>query len=151
MPGKGRPPRGRAVREGSRRPFQRREAHETLARAALIVLVGACVYWNSLDTPFLWDDEIAVVTNQTIRDLWPAWSPLLPPVETPVAARPLVNLSLALNYSLARLDVRGYHAWNLGVHLMAALLLFGVVRRTLEGDHLRARLGRDAANVALVT
>jgi hypothetical protein len=36
----------------------------------LIVLAGARVYWNSLDTPFS-GTTIAVVTNQTIRDLWP--------------------------------------------------------------------------------
>jgi Tfp pilus assembly protein PilF len=150
MAGKSRPPRGRAARERCRPPLGRSGSYETLARAALIVLAGVCVFWNALDTPFLWDDQTAVLTNQTIRDLWPPSGPLLPPVETPVAARPLVNVSLALNYSLAGLDVRGYHAWNLGVHLMAALLLFGVVRRTLEGEHLRERIGRDAANVAFV-
>ena len=150
MAGKGRPPQGRSAREGRRRPLPRSGSYGTLARATLIVLAGVCIYWNSLDTPFLWDDEIAVVTNQTIRSLWPPWGPLLPPAETPVAARPLVNASLALNYWLAGLDERGYHAWNLGVHLIAALLLFGVVRRTLEGEHLRECMGRDAANVAFV-
>jgi tetratricopeptide (TPR) repeat protein len=121
-----------------------------LLRAALIILAGICAYWNSLDLPFLWDDETAILTNQTIRDLWPPWQPLLPPLETPVAARPLVNASLAVNYAMDGLDVRGYHAWNLGVHLGAALLLFGVVRRTLEGGQLRERMGADAANVALI-
>jgi tetratricopeptide (TPR) repeat protein len=67
-----------------------------------------------------------------------------------MAARPLVNFSLALNYWTGGLEPRGYHAWNLGVHLTAALVLFGVVRRTLEGERLRERMGRDAANVALV-
>jgi TolA-binding protein len=146
---KGRPPRGRAAREGRRPPLGRPGSYGTFARAALIVLAGTCVYWSALDTPFLWDDETAIITNQTIRGLWPPWRPLLPPVETPVAARPLVNASLALNYSIAGLDVRGYHAFNLGIHLIAALLLFAVVRRTLEGEHLRERIGRAAANVAL--
>jgi tetratricopeptide (TPR) repeat protein len=121
-----------------------------LVRATLIVLAGVCIYWNALDIPFLWDDQIAVVTNQRIRSLWPPWLPFLPPPDTPVAARPLVNASLALNYSLAGLDVRGYHAWNLGVHLTTAVLLFGVVRRTLEGERLRGWIAGDAANVALV-
>ena len=150
MPGKGRPPRGRAARGASRRPLRRAASYGVLLRAALIILAGICAYWNSLDLPFLWDDETAILTNQTIRDLWPPWRPLLPPLETPVAARPLVNVSLALNYALGGLNVRGYHAWNLGVHLAAALLLFGVVRRTLEGERFRERLGADAANVALV-
>jgi len=33
---------------------------------------------------------------------------------------------------LGGLDVRGYHAFNLIVHLLAGLTLFGIVRRTLE-------------------
>ena len=148
--GRGRRARARAAREAGRRPLRRTASSGSLGRAALIILAGAFTYWNSLDLPFLWDDQTAVVTNQTIRDLWPPWRPLLPPLETPVAARPLVNVSLALNYALGGLNVRGYHAWNLGVHLAAALLLFGVVRRTLEGERLRERLGADAANVALV-
>jgi tetratricopeptide (TPR) repeat protein len=116
---------------------------------ALILLAGLCTYWNSLGVPFLWDDETAIVTNQTIRELWPLSGPLLPPLETPVAARPLVNVSLALNYAADGLDVRGYHAVNLGMHLMTALLLFGVVRRTVERED-RNRHAGDAANVALV-
>jgi hypothetical protein len=43
---------------------------------------------------------------------------------------PLVNLSLALNHALGGLDVRGYHAFNLAVPVLNALLLFGIVRRT---------------------
>jgi hypothetical protein len=56
---------------------------------------------------------------------------LSPPRATPVAGRPLVNLSFALNYALGGLDVRGYHLFNVGIHLLAALILFGIVRRTL--------------------
>src|SRR5208337_2368430 len=40
------------------------------------------------------------------------------------------NLSLALNYAVSGFDVRGYHVTNLAIHLAAALLLFGIVRRT---------------------
>lgn len=116
----------------------------------MIVLAGTCTFWNSLEVPFLWDDQTAIVTNQSIRDLWPPWRPLLPPLETPVARRPLVNLSFALNYAVAGLDVTAYHAWNVGVHLLAALVLFGVIRRTLGSDRLGERFGADAANVALV-
>jgi tetratricopeptide (TPR) repeat protein len=117
---------------------------------ALIVLAGTCTYWNSLEVPFLWDDQTAIVTNRSIRDFRPPWRPLLPPLETPVAGRPIVNLSFALNYATAGLDVTAYHAWNLGVHLLAALLLFGVIRRTLGSERLGGRFGADAANVALV-
>ena len=48
-----------------------------------------------------------------------------------VSGRPVLNLSLALNYAVSGCDVRGYHVTNLAIHLAAALLLFGIVRRTL--------------------
>ena len=88
-------------------------------------------FLNSLDNPFVWDDSSAIVNNPTIRSLWPLWTSLRPPLETPVSTRPLVNLSFALNYSLHGLDVRGYHLVNLGLHLVTACLLFAIVHRAL--------------------
>jgi Flp pilus assembly protein TadD len=116
----------------------------------LIVLAGICTYWNSLHVPFVWDDDTAIVNNRTIRELWPLWHSLVPPAETPVARRPVVNLSLAVNYALGGLDVTGYHVWNLGVHLLAALVLFGIIRRTLAGGRLGDRWTAAAADVALI-
>ena len=48
-----------------------------------------------------------------------------------MAGRPIANLSLALNYAMGGLDETGYHWWNLAVLIASALLLFGIVRRTL--------------------
>ena len=45
-------------------------------------------------------------------------------------ARPVANASFALNYALGGLDVRGYHLFNIAVHLCCALVLFGIVTRT---------------------
>jgi tetratricopeptide (TPR) repeat protein len=55
---------------------------------------------------------------------------------------------LALNYAFGGLEVTGYHAVNLAVHLATALLLFAVVRRTLQSPQLRARFGAVAALAA---
>jgi hypothetical protein len=118
------------------------------ARIGLIVFVGICTYWNSLEVPFVWDDTTAIVNNRTIRE--GLWHAVIPPAETPVARRPVVNVSLALNYALGGLDVTGYHVLNLGVHLLAALVLFGIIRRTLSGDRLGERWGAVAADVALI-
>ena len=49
--------------------------------------------------PFLYDDQTAIVKNAQIRTLSPLAVPLSPPRDTPVAGRPLVNLSLAANYA----------------------------------------------------
>ena len=64
---------------------------------------------------------------------------LTPRRELPTAGRPLVNLSFAINYAFGGLDVRGYHLVNLALHLLCGLLVFGIVRRTLELPSLKDR------------
>ena len=107
-------------------------------RAGLIVAAGALAYRNSLSGPFILDDAAAIAGNRTIRQLWHLASVLFPERDSAVAGRPLVNLSLAINYAIGGLDVRGYHVWNVAMHLLCALALFGVVRRVLESPRLKA-------------
>ena len=116
----------------------------------MIVAAGLLTYWNGLGGPFVWDDETAIVKNPTIQHLWPPWEPLLPPRETPVAGRPIANLSFAINYAIGGLTETGYHVGNIALHIACALLLFGVVRRTLVGSKLRERFGGSATGTALV-
>ena len=73
---------------------------------------------------------------------------LFPPRELPVAGRPFVNLSFAINYAIGGLDVRGYHLTNIAIHLTCALLLFGLMRRTLRGSKIAERLRSNADNLA---
>ena len=101
--------------------------------AALLVAAGLISYANSLNGPFFLDDQETIVINEQIRQLWPPLVVLFPARELPVAGRPTVNVSLALNYAFGGLNVRGYHVVNLLIHILAGLLLFGVVRRTLGG------------------
>lgn len=114
------------------------------------MLVGCAVYANSLHGPFIFDDQPAIVENPAIRDLreLPRWI-LNPSAPSPVSHRPVVLASLALNYAIGELDVRGYHAVNLAVHILCALLIFGVVRRTLRGEALRDRFGPPSGGIAL--
>ncbi len=99
--------------------------------AIAICLAVVAAYHDSFSGPFIFDDEPAVLDNPTIRQLWPVWSPLVPPPEMTVSGRPLANLTLAVNYAISRNRPWSYHAFNLLVHLLAALTLFGVVRRAL--------------------
>ena len=98
----------------------------------------------------MFDDHYSILRNESIRGLWPIWPVLNPPVGRgyTVGGRPVVNLTLAINYALGGFDVWGYHAVNVGVHALAALLLFGIVRRTLLLAPLRRRYGRSATAVA---
>ncbi|HEX2852878.1 MAG TPA: tetratricopeptide repeat protein [Opitutaceae bacterium] len=103
-----------------------------LLAAGLIVIAALMAYANSFQAPFVFDDERAILANATIRQLWPLTVPLSPPPDAGgVIARPLVNLSLALNYAVGKTSVRGYHLFNVGLHAASALVLFGIIRRTL--------------------
>jgi len=99
----------------------------------VIVLAAVAAYANGFSGPFLFLDVPAIVENPTIRHLWPIGRVLSPPSAggLTVGGRPLVNLSLAVNYALGGTHVWGYHAFNLAVHILAGLTLFGIIRRTL--------------------
>ncbi len=61
-----------------------------------------------------------------------------------MSARPLVNLSLAVNYHFGQLDPAGYRVFNIVVHLMSALLLWGIVGRTLRLAYFQGRFDGSA-------
>lgn len=102
------------------------------AAALLLCALSVAAYANALANPFVFDDGVAIERNLRIRTLWPPWIMLAPPRDTPVAGRPVVNVSFALNYAAGGLDPRGYHAVNLALHAACAWLLFELVRRTLR-------------------
>lgn len=101
-----------------------------LALLALIVL-GVAVYANALGGPFLLDDNRSIRENTSIQDLGNLAAILHPPVQSPVTGRPVPNLAFALNYALGGEAVAGYHAANIAIHILAALAIFGLLRRTL--------------------
>lgn len=98
-------------------------------------LFGAAAYFNSLHAPFIFDDRFHIVENTRIRQLWPPWPFLLN------SSRPVIYLSLALNYAIGRLDPLGYHVFNAAVHIAAALVLLGILRRTFLSGLLRQTFG----------
>ncbi|MGA2605746.1 MAG: hypothetical protein ABSG14_16125, partial [Verrucomicrobiia bacterium] len=114
----------------------------------LIIAVGAWAYHDSFQGPFIFDDVPSILDNPHIRHLWPLREAVSAPLDLTVTGRPVVCLSLALNYALGGLNVWGYHAFNLAVHLLSALVLFGILRRTFEGEKLRDRFGVAAVWLA---
>ena len=116
----------------------------TLAGAVIVLAVWA-VYANSLSAPFVFDDFLGITQNPTIRHLSNLGDVLSsPPYAMGAAGRPVVSLSLAVNYALGGYEVRGYHVMNTLIHALAALVLFGIVRRTLLRPGLRERFGAAA-------
>jgi Flp pilus assembly protein TadD len=94
-----------------------------MMRRLLLIAAACVVYANTLGVPFLFDDRTAIVSNLRIRELWPG--PFM-------AARPILELTFAVNYALGELHVLGYHLVNLALHVGCGLLLYDLVLRTLR-------------------
>ena len=119
----------------------------------MVIAAGLLAYCNSFTGAFVFDDVRSIYENPTIQHLWPIWRCLVPPHRggLTVEGRPLINVSLAINYALGGYEVWGYHALNLTVHILAGLTLLGIVRRTLLQPSLRNRFGSAANELALAT
>ena len=98
-------------------------------------------YWRTFSVPLVFDDIDAIADNPTIRHWGTA---LWAPIATTAGGRPILNLTLAANYAAGGTGVWGYHAVNLAIHVLAGLVLFGIVRRSLA-----PRAGAVAAPMAL--
>jgi len=122
---------------------------------ALLLILPWLAYTNSFSGPFVFDDVPAILANPSIRDLSRISEVLSPPNDSglTVNGRPLVNLSLAINYALGGQEVLGYHLQNLLIHLAATLALYGTARRLLAAARgeltpsVRATLGGGALAV----
>ncbi len=131
----------------SARPFWSARGRAIATLLLLAAVVGA--YWSAVRAPFVFDDHGSVTDNPTIRSLWPpsvALSP--PPGGVPVSGRPLPNLSFALNYAISGTEVWSYHLGNIALHLLTALMLCSLLRRTLARPVLPERIRGDAAPIA---
>lgn len=114
----------------------------------MVVAAVLLAFGNSFRGVMLFDDRPTIVENESLRNLGDWMRVLTPPPDCSTTGRPFANLTLALNYAFGGLDPRGYHGVNLAIHLAAALVLFGVMRRTLQMPRLRDRFGRPAIVLA---
>jgi Tfp pilus assembly protein PilF len=114
----------------------------------LIVAAVVATFANGISGVLLLDDESSILTNGSIRHLTDFSKVFSPRTETVNAGRPLLNLSYALNYAADGTNVTGYHLANILIHALAALTLFGIVRRTLVLPRWRGRFQADAPALA---
>ncbi|MCE9590653.1 MAG: tetratricopeptide repeat protein [Planctomycetes bacterium] len=99
--------------------------------ALLITAAAFTAYANSFHGPFVFDDIHDIVNNPLVRAIWHSPSDILNAPDSSVSGRPFVTATLSLNYAFGGLNTTGYHAVNFAIHLASALLLMGLVRRTL--------------------
>lgn len=108
----------------------------------LIVCIAGATYANAVGAAFVFDDSAWIAHNPWIRRPWYA-VPFLTD-----SGRPVAELSLALNYAWGGLAPAGYHLFNLVAHVLAALTLFGLVRRTLALPRFARDLRSEASAIA---
>ena len=134
-------------------PVSRRPAPgQVWLGVAVIILAGFGLYRGTLHAPFVFDDIPGVAQNESIRDLADLGRVLRPPAEgAGIDSRPVINLSLALNYVAGGLDPRGYRLANIAIHVLGALALFGLMRRTLALPSMPERLRAAALPAAFCT
>ncbi len=107
--------------------------------APLLVLIGLLTYSNSFTKDFVLDDINWISGHRHIGNFWrymAEWD------------RPVIRLSIQLNYQVGGLNRPGYHALNAAVHILAALTLWGIIRRVLRQPRLAARYGSVADYLA---
>jgi tetratricopeptide (TPR) repeat protein len=113
-----------------------------------VVVAGMIAYANSFGGSFIFDDKPTILANPNIRHLWPLTKVLTTPPYTTVRGRPVVSLTVALNYAVSGYEVWSYHIFNLVIHILAGLMLYVIVRRTLLCDRLKDRFGNYATILA---
>jgi protein O-mannosyl-transferase len=97
-----------------------------------IALVVISVYGASFFNGFVMDDEGIIVSNPTTHHLSNLREVLFSPDVVKPYYRPLNRASYLLDYQLFGLNPFWFHAVNIVIHLLNALLLYLVARRLFE-------------------
>jgi tetratricopeptide (TPR) repeat protein len=99
-----------------------------LAQCLTLAGVTFAAYAPALSGEFLWDDDKYVVENPTLRNLAGLRRVWVDPAATP-QYYPLVYTTFWIEYHLWGLRPFGYHAVNLALHALTAILFWKLLRR----------------------
>jgi hypothetical protein len=101
------------TRGGARGPFH--------VAYGIVAAVATLVYFNALQTAFVYDDHRLVVENFSIRDFrdWRAVLFFQP-------GRPLLNISYAIDYAIWGDTPFGFHLTNVLLHILNTMMLLRV-------------------------
>jgi len=121
----------------------------------VIAGVGLVSYANTFTIPFHFDDRRVIAENTFIRDITHFYPHAV--INTYYSQdeynprRYLGYLSFALNYRWGGLDVRWYHVTNLIIHIINAILVYGMAIMTFSTPYFSDRLcssrGRPTGHV----
>jgi tetratricopeptide (TPR) repeat protein len=112
----------------------------------LILLLGLIVYSNTFQVPFVFDDLPFIIENPVIKDIDYFISPSKAEslnvsqhsdIVRFLKTRSVAYFSLWANYKMGKFEVEGYHAVNIALHIMNALLIYLIVLLTFRTPLLR--------------
>ena len=108
----------------------------------LISAIATIIYSNSFDCSFHFDDQHAIVENYAIHrfDLKEIFSS---------SNRPVLDITLAINYYFGKLNVFGYHLVNLLLHISNGIMLYFILFQTANLSSLKEKYGQRAYRIAL--
>jgi len=115
-----------------------------LIALALIAGLVLIAYSNTFTASFHFDDNPSIVENPTIKHVTSEnIGTLLSGV------RPVVYLSLMLNYALSGMNVTGYHIFNIAVHIANSIFVYLLMLWTLNLPACEAKYRGKAQRMAV--
>ena len=105
--------------------FQKKNFH--LIASIIIAVMVLIAYSNTFKASFHFDDNPSIVENPYIKNVTTENIKKLLH-----GTRPVVNMSLLLNYQLNGLDVMGWHIFNTLFHILNSLLVYALIFHTLS-------------------
>jgi Tfp pilus assembly protein PilF len=119
--------------------FQPGRQYKQIIVIFAILFCGLLAYSNTFNVPFQYDDKTFILKNPIVKNLSffsdPATAKGLPFYDG-FKGRYIGYLTFAINYALDGFDVRGFHIFNIIVHLMNAILVYLFVIITFESPFL---------------
>ena len=107
-----------------------------LAFAALLVLGGLAIYSSALPGAFVFDDFDLSEARSTIRPNENIRDPMVRMRLLVETGRPLLMASYTLNQRLMGYDAFGFHITNILLHIINALLIWGLLSTLRRNGHL---------------
>ena len=114
--------------------------------------LGFIIYSNTFDNPFVFDDKLRILENYDIRLEDLTADNLLKAAfgKKSGRARPVGNISFALNYYFHQYKVGGYHILNIVIHIVTGILLWLIIKKTLNLKSVRSEI-EHGRWIALIT
>lgn len=98
-----------------------------LRTAFWLALISLLVFINVTGNKFVWDDEFFIQRNYSLHQPFLLLASLFRHI--PLANRPVMALSLSLEFQVWGLDPAGFHLTNVLLHVLNVLLVYTFVRR----------------------